>query len=56
MKRLNQKIYALQLTHEEANALLVLLDEHARFQLTSRALARVYRRLIKAVELIGDEQ
>lgn len=51
MKRLDQKVYALRLTDEEANALLVLLSD----QCTSRALVRVYRRLEKITQLIGEE-
>ena len=52
MRKIDQKIYALRLTDEEARALLGLLGD----QCTSRALARVFRRLERIVHLIGDEQ
>jgi len=52
MKRLDQKIYVLRLTDEEARALLALFFE----QCPSRALGRVCRRLEKIMQQIGDEK
>lgn len=48
---MKQQIYSLRLTDEEAKSLLALLSD----QCTSRALARIYRRLEKVVQLIGEE-
>jgi hypothetical protein len=47
-----QQIYALRLTNDEAVALLTLLNQPER---TSRALARIRRRLEKAMDLIGED-
>lgn len=55
---MNQQIYALRLTNEEAEALLSALRQYQYSALASnsRALSRVYRRLERIVDLIDKPE
>jgi len=53
MKRLDQKIYALRLSDQEAKDLVSLLNGGDTF---TSALARVRRRLERIMDQIGDDE
>jgi len=63
MKRLDQQAFQLRLSEREANALLMFLHKHLEWSIAptgplraDRQVHRVYRRLEKIMDLIGDEQ